>query len=382
MPRWHHRDFQSTYGVRMMDEDVVSFTDIKFSGGRYNEPGLPVSSVPELERYERIVVEVAKAMWKDSHAGRKRLPGAFSEQLGLRLREVRGGSVTPVLERPRSSLGSVVDQVDDVFDAARDKVDEEFAKIVEGKWDAVDLPPRAHQVLRRFGASLQGDEAFVFRATAGGAVRYDQATRRRYLSQHSGDNVEVEGVLIGIIRGLDADNSFRLDRFGTVGAVPGCFVDESLFDELRAALSNQTTMYHRLTCVYLVNAAGDVVSIQDVSEIELFLSVEDAGGARLIELAQLNDGWARGAARIDLTVLEVVRDLLDALRSGDLEGPRIYPTEGGGIQLEWHGPDRHTEVEVFPDMTVECFHMGPDGQKHLDTRGMTEIVGFLQGVAL
>lgn len=360
-----------------MDDEIISFSDIRFSGGRYDSPGLPVSSVPELERYERIVVEVAKVLWKNAHTDRQRIPGSFAEMLGLRLREVRGGSVTPVLER--SPLGSKADEVGDVFTAARDQVDREFAKIVAGDWDDVDLPPRAQQALRRFGASLQHDETVIFRATSPDAVRYDSATRRRFLSRNSGDNVETEGVVVGTVRSLSADGTFRLGLPGSAGAVPGEYLDATMFDEFHAALNDQTTMYHRLTCSYLVNADDEIVSIQDVREIELFLSVDDAGGARLIELAQLDHSWdGLGASKIDLTVLEKVRDLLDALRSHDVSLPTMYPTEVGGVQLEWHGRDEHTEIEVFPDLHVECFHLDTTGQSHDDTQGLDDVVRFVR----
>lgn len=360
-----------------MHEDFTPFADIKLSGGRYDQLGLPVSSVPELERYERIVIEVAKDLWKAAHSDRQRLPTRFGERLGLRLRAIDPGSVVPLLERSSDAL-----ELEDLFDRARDRVDDEFAKIVAGSWDDVRLPPRAMTTLKRFGVTLQEGEAFVFRASSDNSVRYDQSTRRRYLSRESGTNVEQEGPLFGIVHALDAEQTFKFSLSGRTAGIPGTFTDPEIFHDLNRALSNWSTSHYRLACTYLVNAESDVVQITDVTDVEVFLSSDDTGGERLRALAQLPPGWdGTGAREIAVGALEFARDLTSAAFAEGIRTPQIYPTLSGGIQLEWHGPDRHTEVEILPgDLLVECYHLGPSGERHDDIRGVANAVRFLKGV--
>jgi hypothetical protein len=362
-----------------MRQDDESFADVKFTGGRYEQHGLPVSSMPELERYERIIVEVAKELWRTSHSDRQRLPTRFGDQLALRLRAVRDGSVVPVLQRARGGF-----DLDDVFDQARDRVDAEFAKIVTGAWDDVDLPPRAMQALKRFGATLQDGEAFVFRASDPSPIRYDQSTRRRYLSRESGATVEQVGDLFGVVRALDAeDQTFRFTLPGRSAGIPGSFASREIFDDLHRALGNRETAYYRLACTYRVTAEADVVEISDVSEVEVFLSSEDQGGSRLLVLAQMPAGWnGANAPVIDLATLEVARDLIAGISDRGLTAPQVYPTESGGVQLEWHSPDQHTEVEIFAEnLSMEAYHVGPSGEHHADVRGVKGILDFLEEVA-
>ena len=69
---------------------------------------------------------------------------------------------------------------------------------------------------------------------------------------------------------------------------------------------------------------------------------------RLTELAQLKDGWLDGRGKSPTS---------EAIRSASVLGaalpvvitPRVYPTEEGGVALEWS--DRHGshEIEVQPD---------------------------------
>ncbi|WP_328545397.1 hypothetical protein [Streptomyces europaeiscabiei] len=78
---------------------------------------------------------------------------------------------------------------------------------------------------------------------------------------------------------------------------------------------------------------------------------------RLTELSKLQDGWLDGHGKSPTS---------EAIRSASVLGaalpiaitPRVYPTEEGGVALEWN--DRHGghEIEVQPDgllflMTVE-----------------------------
>lgn len=78
---------------------------------------------------------------------------------------------------------------------------------------------------------------------------------------------------------------------------------------------------------------------------------------RLTDLSKLKDGWLDG----DGKALSA-----DALKSASVLGaalptdvaPRVYPTEAGGVSLEWNDRHGNHEIEVLPDghlflMTVE-----------------------------
>lgn len=79
---------------------------------------------------------------------------------------------------------------------------------------------------------------------------------------------------------------------------------------------------------------------------------------RLTELSQLADGWLDGHGKTPSR---------DALMTASILGPalpsdialRLYPTEAGGVALEWDDQHGGHEIEVLPDghltlMTVEC----------------------------
>ncbi|MFF8544778.1 hypothetical protein ACF060_31330 [Streptomyces werraensis] len=78
---------------------------------------------------------------------------------------------------------------------------------------------------------------------------------------------------------------------------------------------------------------------------------------RLTDLSKLEDGWLDGYGKAPT---------VEALRRASLLGPAlpqgitlyVYPTEGGGVSLEWADQYGAHQIEVMPDgllslMTVE-----------------------------
>jgi len=331
-----------------------------------------------LERYERLILEVAKDIWRRDNRGRRRLPRRFSERLALRLTHVDPGSVVPILERPQEALDI---EASDYFDLARDKVDREFEKIVTGAWDDVDLPPSAVQVLKRFGSTLHGRETFTFRAFSSDPIAYTQEVRSRYLAQKVEGAVHLEGFLIGAVHGLDAGaRTFRLIAPGGQ-SISGNYTEPTHFDELRDALSDDTSTFYRLECTYLKTATGVVQAVQDVTEIEIFLSESDPWATRLLEIASLTAGWLDGdGVEIDLSAVELARDILEECSARSIRLPRVYPTPAGGVQLEWHDDDSQTELEITPDLEVIASHFGPDEDVENVMRGSAAAVTFVRGL--
>jgi hypothetical protein len=74
----------------------TTFGGFRMSGGRYDQPGLPLQSLSELEHHERLIASVAQALYKARHPLRKRLPTGFRDAFKLRLAAIETGSVVPV----------------------------------------------------------------------------------------------------------------------------------------------------------------------------------------------------------------------------------------------------------------------------------------------
>lgn len=77
-------------------------------------------------------------------------------------------------------------------------------------------------------------------------------------------------------------------------------------------------------------------------------------GAQLNDLRELQEGWLYGDGKAPPTDgLEWLRDAFECNYPDEVPVPHIYPTESGGVQIEWSlGPN-----EITLDVNLET-HLG------------------------
>jgi hypothetical protein len=105
-----------------------------------------------------------------------------------------------------------------------------------------------------------------------------------------------------------------------------------------------------------VSAPGAGIEAQDVQA-----SAEPADGRtaapgsvweRLTELSRLEPGWLDGAGVPPTeAALEIAGQIVTALprATGRVH---VYPTEPGGVQLEWSDDEFNHEIEIGPDLRI------------------------------
>lgn len=366
-------------------EERPAFSAMRLRGGRYDTPGFPLEALPELARYERLVLDVARALWKQAHPDRSRLPKGFAEQLQLRLTDVKGGSVVPVLERgtpPGQTTGPLMDDVGGLFEDARDLIEETFAAITANLEMPAALPPEALTGFVRFGSTLREHERIEFRAGSAAPIVYSQQVRRRLLARTAVERFQVEGLMGGRITRVDPeDHTFLVTTFDG-RRLPGSYVDETVADDLLAVVNSQAKApVVRVAGMLTVNAVDEVQGIDDVRSVEQFEVPEDEWGPRLMELAHLRSGWLDGEGEaVAFLALEVAREILS--RADDLEHeavtPTLSPTEDGGVLIEWASAARVVSIEIGPDLDIDMHRYAANGTSDLDERETVTIDGVLQ----
>jgi len=365
-----------------MEEPGRVFSAMRLRGGRYERRGFPLESLPELARYERLVLDVAKALWKQGHPERQRVPRGFAEQLQLRLTKVDGGSVVPVLERGAPPGPSpLIDGVSGIFEQARDLIEDTFAAITAGLEMPASLPLEALAGFVRFGSTLRNDERIEFRAGTDSPILYSQQVRRRLLARSAVERFQIEGLMGGRVTSVDADaRTFVVTTFDG-RKVPGTYVDETVHDDLLAVLNSQAKApVVRLDGILTVNAADEVHGIDDVRSVELFELPERAWGKRLLELAHLGPGWLEGGGEpVAFSALDAAREVLQLLDDAAVDSPAITPTEDGGVHLEWSDPSKVVSAEFSADLDISLHRYDASGSELLDSDDvtMTDAVGWL-----
>lgn len=341
---------------RVPDDGIVNFLDFALSGGRFEVEGFPLDAMGELANYQRLLFAVAKELWHRKHPDRKAVPKHFEDQFRLGLKVVHEGSAVPVAIRPPEL--DILGQPD-LLTESKEFINAAFEQVVQSFELPSGLSDSTISAFKAVARDLSATESYRFRDGTPEQVIYNTGHRRRLLERLEDALQTVTGVLVGNIKTLDPyDQTFVL--LTAVGEVGGKFSDASIFEDLHDAMDlPQDATWVRLWCTYEVKqdkGKDRVVRINDVDTFESFDVQKGPLPVDLAELASLNRGWLDGdGAIIELPPIEFARDLLGSLMQEQLVQPAVFPTEEGGVQLEWLSPERHLAITVEPDLVVEAF---------------------------
>lgn len=368
-----------------MGTNSRAFGSWRLQGGRYEQQGLPVEVLAEFARYERLVVDVARGLYKQRHASRQRVPRGFASSFSLRLSDIRRGSVIPVLERTAVDDDALFDDRDaGIFDEARMVIQDALRSIQEGSGIPRTFPPHALREFSRFGRSLRDDEIIEFDSGTPSAVIYSQPVRRQIQEQARLERFEIETLVSGQVVGVSADKGifeFRLTRGDKV--VPGRFSSDDIVADLKQYLDRSTMAPTvAINAVAIQSMNEEIIEIQDVLSIEPVLPLE--WSERLAELHDLEAGWLDGVGQqVSRKVLREVESLLLEFLDEQVQRPYIYPTEDGGVQLEWPYSAGEVTLTVTPDEKVEAFAFSKEDDRERDRtfhwRQLSEITEFVIG---
>ncbi|PNH79228.1 hypothetical protein [Arthrobacter sp. AFG20] len=330
-----------------------SFVDLRLTGGRFEKSGFPVNGLVELERLEELIETVAKALWKRDNPGRSRAPKNFTSSFDLRLTRVDPGSVIPVLERSDTDQGLFNAAFTDYFDASMEVIEDAFASIVDNLSLPDDFPEEAEAVMARFGSSFHEDERAIFRSATADPISYSSSVRKEFFGGVRNTLLVQDGSHVGRISALDVDE--QTFTFAPVNSskVPGVYQDPQRWADLHEVLKQESDNYWvRLQGTFRFRPDSSIHSVADVASVEVFDVPDSDWGRRLLELADLQDGWIEEGEAVATPSLECAREVLTHLASKELR-PGIFPTPAGGIQLEWSAEDERFVVAISSDVELE-----------------------------
>lgn len=340
-----------------MGSERRAFGSWHLRGGRYEQHGLPVEVLSEFARYEHLVIEVARGLYKQRNAARQRVPRGFASGFSLRLAAVKEGSVIPVLEvAPPREYGLLDWDISGIFDESRFLIQDTLRAVGAGEAIPANFPPSAFKEFSSFGRSLQGDEFIEFDPGTAHAATYSQSVRRSLQETARLERFEVETQVIGQVTGILADEGtfkFRLARGGRV--IGGHFSSDDVLTDLKQYL-DQTAMAPTvaINAVTIQSISEEILEIQDLQGIEPVLPPE--WSERLAQLGKLESGWLEGAGgEISRRVLRQAEALLLEFLDGGIARPLIFPTEQSGIQFEWATSHGEVTAVITSDEKVELF---------------------------
>lgn len=350
-----------------MQDDDKSFS-LRYVGRRFDGGQLPLEVLSDLPALRDLIAAFAKQEFRAKNPDRQRVPQGFDRGISFSLTDIAEGSALPKLtlqsDVAQQSLPKIGDGMADIVTRAYQRV----AKIID---DAAHdrfpqaLPPDAIRALSRLGANIQDGEKIEFqgsRGSDGQVVSLDLFRRKKLLTRiRETYTAEYEGV--GTLTGIDGSHNtiqvrtdkygeFKLPLDGTALAVEQ--FDGSLHTLVEFSISVALDAHDELRSVEAVHSV-DLVRPYDEDVMRCL--------RRLQELSAIDRGWLGDEQGERIVHLAGIRANQFIFSRSELAGLfRIFPTEDGGISIEFDLKGWSFAVEVMTDGSLEIDGSSEDGE--------------------
>jgi hypothetical protein len=166
-----------------MSGEWKQIATLVFKGPRSRDHALDVYALEDIIRFQGMVTETAKALWRSSNPARERVPKGFEEATRLFLRDVEDGSAIAPLEMffEETPL-SLFEQEAPLIVAAADRIRQTFRALDRDEPLPADVPRTLLSEYQEFGQALDADDAIEIRTEIGGSARVTQLSRSRLVT--------------------------------------------------------------------------------------------------------------------------------------------------------------------------------------------------------
>ncbi len=352
----------------MPDEPTIF--SLHYKGSRFRNARLPVEVLADLPAFRDLLVSYAKDEWRRRHAERARVPKGFDKSLAFDLITIEDGSAIPKLEWNRNSaqvnLPGFADEIEEIVESAYGDV----VALIEGQSGRVSaLSSEKVRALNRFGAGLRDNEKIEIPDRANGKVVSLDAYRRKQLITGARETYQTrfEGVgeLIGthIRSGYEGVVTVRTIEHGDI-IIP---VDPLQIREEFDGSLEQDVQFELLVELDSQDHFRRVADVFEIAVVDNELSAAlSKCRKRLIEIRALNAGWHDGSGlQITDSALNAAESFLSK-RTAHCAAFRLYPTEAGGILIDFEQGGWDYSVEFSAVGGVEMYGIEINGSGELE----------------
>lgn len=349
-----------------MDDESKSFS-LRYVGRRFSNARLPLDVLSDLPALRDLIAALAKQEFRQKNPDRQRVPQGFDKAITFALIGIEDGSAVPKLslenEVAQQNLPNIGDEMEQIVARAFIRV----AKIYDDAAQNVfppSLPQDAIHAFSKLGANIQDDERIEFQGQLGhdgNVVRLDSYRRKNLLTRlRETYTKEFEG--LGNLTGIDATQNaiqVQTEQYGELRlplegvSLPVAQFDGHLFSLVEFSIS------------IALDARDEFKGVEDVYSVDLVRPYDEAVVRcvrRLQELSKIEKGWLGESQGEQLVHLAGIRATqLTFMRAGLAELFRIFPTEDGGISLEFDKDGWSFAVEIMPDGSMEIDGSSEDG---------------------
>lgn len=385
----------------MGEEQSPEVKRLRLTGARFEHGHLPIDSLTELQKYQELHRIAARAKWRHDNPGEE-IPADFDDSVRLAIESINEGSADIALGFEQIAVYA------EYRVAAEDAVDSAIAAAYSDTDDAVSLPDYiSHEesiefrhTATKIGETLKGEQTIeVYRAspeappvsislvTRPEAVKnlvFDEDFLVSEAEQLAVAKIEPrEASLVGRVIVIEAEKKTFTLELADGHTVKGWYKsDQEKIEDLREVIDSPSEAPLTRIAGTLSFKNGKPFRINPVDSIEQLEFDETSWGARLAEFASLLPGWSDGEGeQISSTALDAAQVLLREAFGLYEEPPGVFPTEDGGVLVEWADRDSVLSAEITDEGAFELFAIGrgDDDGEHSETIDLKQALDFLRG---
>lgn len=320
----------------MAEQTPIPFVKLAFAGKRFSGSRLPADASANIAIYQRILIEIAKQIWREKNLNRLQLPRNFEKYFQLQLGEISEGSAVVSLPRYEEDLPPLFGAMapGDIFDKAQNQL----VEIVDAANENRALPQLSQSVrreLRNLRRDLRSSENLII--TRGRLSRsedrhtFTEATRERINREIREERLEyISG--FGMLSGV-SENPPEIQ----LNSEHGSFSIKVNFETARQTYNGQNGRLVDFNIGAIVDYDGFIKKVESVNSFNLVEDSESMHRAseRCQSLAGLEAGWfdGDGDALNQLTII-TARDVARFI-SSIVDDAGIFPTVDGEISIEY-----------------------------------------------
>lgn len=357
-----------------------------------------MDSLVELQKYQEIVRIAAVAEWQQQHPGEP-VPAELKESVSLTIDRIDEGSADVFLAFEQHEVyiqyqAEAQDAADAIVEAAYSDADIPVLPALTAEQDN-----ELRDAVAQLGSTLRPEQSMEFYPDGPDSspvtitIETRQAAVERLSriedfliaaepeTKHS-ELAKVEESLVGRVTAVDTNKSTFLLALPNAQTIKGRYPkNPELLEDLRKVLNSEAVGPLTRVTGDLQYRDGEIYRFWETSSVELIQFDDTAWGARLAELAALMTGWDGGdAVQISSVALEGAQMIMRAVDEAAVERPGVFPTDEGGVLIEWASPSGVRSIEVLEDGTFETFELkaGQREGAHSATQDLTVATAFVE----
>ena len=321
------------------------FLTPRLVGDRFEGHAIPLEMLKDLAALEALIKATAIWCYKEA-THRKRQPRGFSDQICLKITEIKDGSAEAQIQ-----LYNYTDQL--IPESAQ--YCEKSRELIIGAINAAThdeditsfLPPSLLIHFDRLGRNLQENEWIEFdpKNLTRKAI-LNQITRHKLLLASAQEEISEKLIQKGMIPAADQDNETFELQLSTGRKVKVFFSAQHRKTILDAFIEYDQGIRVSVEGIGRYDKKGNLRHIDSVEQLNI-LDPNDIS-TRLDEFRDLSNGWlgeGKGLAP-NGAGLDWLDEGFQTLYPDDLPLPYLYPTAEGGIQAEWTVNEIETSLEI------------------------------------